>query len=130
MAFEDLLVHTANTFRRDGNVDEFNQPTDVQKGEAYLVGVPCRANIGTGSEQFGERSIDVIVDKTTIYFPVGTDIREDDELEVYAADGVTLIAGTTTLFTAANIVSVSVSTGRDGQPHHVEVDIQTVRGPQ
>lgn len=130
MAFEDQLVHTANTFRRSGAVDEFNQPIDVQEGESYLTGIPCRANLGTGSEQFGERSIDVIVEKSTIYFPAGTDIREDDALEVYAADGTTLLIGTVTPGEGSNITNVTVATGGDGQPHHVEVDIQTVRGPQ
>lgn len=124
MAFDELLVHTANTFRRSGDRDEFNQPVDTQRGDAYLVSEPCRANVKSGGEQFGERSIDVIVDKGVVFFGPDADIREDDAMEVYAADGDTLIVGL-----QANITQVRPVTDGTGLVHHIEVDIQTVRGP-
>lgn len=123
MAFEDLLVHTATTYRRSGARDEFNQPIDVQEGVLYLTGIPCRANVGSGKEQFTERTLDVIVDITTIYFPAGTDIREDDALEVFDKNGLMMVGP------HANIINVSTASDGAGDPHHMEVDIQTVRGP-
>lgn len=122
MAFSALLVHTAQTYRRSGDLDEFGQPSDVQQGDLYLEDVPCRANVNAGGERFGERSLDVVVETAEVFFLPGVDIREDDALEVFDQDGAKIIG------LDSNITLVRRATDGTGATHHVEVLTQTIRG--
>jgi hypothetical protein len=122
MAFADLLQHSATTWRRSGALDEFGQPADVNANSVqWLDSEPCRMSRTSGGERFTERSLDVIVEMTEIFFSADVDVRESDQVEVRDAGQNVMLART-------SVTLVRVVTDGGGQPHHLEVLCQQIRG--
>ena len=122
--FSALLIHTCVVLRRqevggEQKLDRFRQPT---RDEEPIASFPCRITSATGGEVMQERSRDVISANHEIFADRGADVREDDVVTVLGEGGVPIIE-------RAQVTLVRRP--YDGvQEHHVEIKVNTQRGPQ
>jgi hypothetical protein len=93
LAFEQLLIHTLEVYRRTGATDRFGQPQSVNPrqhevgGETLVHTYPCRAFMNAGGLEFNERDIDTFSRQFCVYTTVDVDINEDDALRCIGVDG-------------------------------------------
>jgi hypothetical protein len=118
-----LLIKLADTYRRSGDKDYFGQPAgDGDAGpadEIYLSDLPCWVSVGSGGEQGGSETMDVVGVTYSVTFRLGHDITEKDTIILKNADG-SLIAP------KANISQVRIANDGDG-PHHMVVTCKVER---
>lgn len=124
MAFESLLIHTVEVYRRSGEEDAFGQPVDFNPSQVTGDPVhtfPCRLNRKTGGVAMEERSRDVFLTQNVIFTMPGIDIREDDAVRVLDETGAELLP-------MSKIDSKDFATDLS-TTHHWEIKIITMTGP-
>ncbi len=124
MAYEDLLPHTVEVYRRSGETDDFGQPVDANPSQidtsSPTATYPGRLVNKSGGLTMEERSLDVFVTRFTLFTGV-VDIIESDAVRVLDIDG-------------SEILPVAKIESKDlhhafGTPHHLEISIVTQSGP-
>jgi hypothetical protein len=123
MAFADLLCHTVEVYRRSGDVDDLGQPVDANPSQMSgppTATYPCRLNPKSGGLAMEERSLDVFVQRYTLYTEM-VDIHEDDAVRVLDENGAELLP-------ISKIYSTNVATGFGGSDH-LEIELLSQTGP-
>jgi hypothetical protein len=125
MGFSDHLVHRLTTYRRQDDKDRFgqNKHPDPETSPEYLSDIPCRFSRPRGGETFTERSHDVVNELHVIFTMPGHDITEEDEVVVKEQDG-------TVILPLTNVVHVRRMTAQGPETHHLEIQVQTIRGSE
>jgi hypothetical protein len=119
MAYSDLLTHRMTIRRRATGTDRFNQKSNVHLPVA--TGRPCRVTRARGGERTTDKTANTVVETLTLFALAEEDLRENDKVDVYAADGTTLLADD------AGVTHVRIVTDRYGLEHHREIDLEVIR---
>lgn len=120
--FAGLLLHTAEVYRRSGDVDRFGQPVDQNP---TIVGpltssFRCRLTSGRGGRINDERSRDVFEVTYDLFAETDADVMEEDTVKVIDANG-------TVLLPYAKVKLKETKYDRTG-PHHLELQVVVQRG--
>lgn len=126
-----LFPHRMNVYRDTGQRDRFGQrDMQVFQTERGLLGmaptaadIRCRAETPTGGGRWEERSVLVFVVNWKIFVDPNADVNEADRVHVYEPvhKGILVPDGIVMLITPVYAMDII---------HHLEIQVQTVRGPQ
>lgn len=120
MPYADLLVHRAEVLRRTTGTDRMGQP--VEKYTTVHAALPCRVNAAKGGERNNERMSQTFGVTHRCFLEPGADVHEDDRVVVTGQ------AGEVVLPEARVVLRRPVYAGGPGE-HHLEVDLEALRGP-
>ena len=121
MSFADQLVHRADVMRRQSELDRFGQPRE--RWSAVETDVHCRVSRMRGGETSTERMRETYDVTHRVFLAVGSSVAEDDQLVVRNQ------AGDEILSDARIVRRHVVYAGVEG-PHHLELEVSSLRGPQ
>lgn len=122
MAFPDLLIHHCTVLRLRAGTNRLGEPN--KELTEFETGVPCRVIDARGRERNTERMRETYdVTHEMFIVPGSSKMREDDLITAYSCDDDTIVE-------AARIVLMRDVFARDPGPHHVEVFLNALRGPQ
>lgn len=122
MALAQLLVHVLTVERREATKDRFDQPNE--RWTVLEAGVACRVTRARGSERNTERMRETYdVTHEMFLLPGASNVREDDRVTVKDAANRVVIEN-------ARVVLMRNVFASGTEPHHVEVMLDALRGPQ
>lgn len=121
--FAGLLLHTAEVYRRSGDLDRFGQPVDQNP---TITGpmtstFRCRLTSGRGGRVNDERSRDVFEVTYDLFAEVGADVMEEDTVKV-------VDPSTGTVLLPYSKVKLKETKYDLNGAHHLELQVVVQRG--
>lgn len=120
MSYDALLIHTVEVRRRGANEDRFGQPIEPRPDRFADAVYRGRLSGLSGSERFGERSHDAVVQSAKVFLESGATLAEADQVIVRDPRTNQVIAG------PADVTEVKIASDSFGG-HHLEAKITTTR---
>ncbi len=131
MAFTGLLPHVVYVSRRPINQDPvpagaldrlgMQVEADDSDPDTFDPSYPCRMAVNKGGKQNNERMEQVFENRWMIFLDPGCDIREDDIVTVFDANG--------NLLLERGRVQSRYDVAGSIEVHHVELDVWQQTGP-